>query len=213
MYIAKGNTIYSASCEKVTSIQARKEMLKKEGRCFLCLASGHRVSQCNPNKKCRRCQRRHHQSICEAAVNNSNANASNSNASNTNENHTNASNTNVSHTNMSNTDVSHTNINNTNETTAEATTLTSPPPRTNKVKILLQTARTQPYAVNGERIPVRVLFDSGSQKSYITNRLKTRLGLTPIKKELLNLNVFGSETTRKQNCDVVKVSLTTYVLL
>ena len=198
---------YSASCEKVTSIQARKEILKKKGRCFLCLASGHRVSQCNPNKKCRRCQRRHHQSICEAAVSNSNANASNSNASNTNGNHTNASNTNVSHTNMSNTDVSHTNISNTNETTAEATTLTSPPPRTNKVKILLQTARTQAYAVNGERIPVRVLFDSGSQKSYITNRLKTRLGLTPIKKELLNLNVFGSETTRKQNCDVVKVRL------
>ena len=37
--------------------------------------------------------------------------------------------------------------------------------------------------------------------------MKARLGLTLIRKELLNLNVFGSETTRKQSCDVVKVRL------
>ena len=68
-------------------------------------------------------------------------------------------------------------------------------------------ARTQAYAVNGEKVPVRVLFDSGSQKSYITNQLKARLGLTPIRKELLNLNVFGSVATREQSCDVVMVKL------
>ena len=105
-----------------------------------------------------------------------------------------------------NTDVSNTNVSNSDENTTDSTTLTSPVPRT-KVKVLLQTARTQAYAVNGEKVPVRVLFDSGSQKSYITNQLKARLGLTPIKKELLNLNVFGSVTTRKQSYDVVKVKL------
>ena len=50
-------------------------------------------------------------------------------------------------------------------TTNETTTLTLPIPRA-KVKVMLQTARTQAYAETGERIPVRVLFDSGSQKSY-----------------------------------------------
>ena len=185
---------YSASCDKVSSIQSRKDILKKEGRCFLCLANGHRVSQCSSNKKCRKCQRRHHQSICEAT-------GSNTNASNTN-----AGNTNPSNTNAGNSDVSNTNVSNSDENTTDSTTLTSPVPRT-KVKVLLQTARTQAYAVNGEKVPVRVLFDSGSQKSYITNQLKARLGLTPIKKELLNLNVFGSVTTRKQSCDVVKVKL------
>ena len=34
---------YSASCDKVSSIQSRRDILKRKGRCFLCLSSGHRV--------------------------------------------------------------------------------------------------------------------------------------------------------------------------
>jgi len=46
---------------------------------------------------------------------------------------------------------------------------------------------------NGELVPVRVLLDSGSQRSYITLKLKNRLGLKAIKKECASLNVFGSQ--------------------
>ena len=56
---------YSASCEKINAVPARNKILKKEGRCFLCLSNGHRVSHCNSNKQCRKCGRKHHQSICE----------------------------------------------------------------------------------------------------------------------------------------------------
>ena len=43
---------YSASCGAVNTVSARTEMLKKAGRCFVCLASGHRAAQCNSRKRC-----------------------------------------------------------------------------------------------------------------------------------------------------------------
>ena len=73
--------------------------------------------------------------------------------------------------------------------------------------MLLQTARTYAHASDGEMVPVRVLFDNGSQRSYLINSLKTRLSLKPLKKEVINLNVFGNNSFKRQNCDLVKVKL------
>ena len=56
---------YSASCEWVNTTVGRREVLLKEGRCFLCLTSGHCANQCSSNQKCRKCNRKHHQSLCE----------------------------------------------------------------------------------------------------------------------------------------------------
>ena len=49
---------------------------------------------------------------------------------------------------------------------------------------------------------------SGSQRTYITNSLKKRLGLVPVRTETLNLNTFGNEHFTKQQCNVVELSLT-----
>ena len=54
---------YSASCEKVLD-HTRKQMLKRDNRCFVCLGKNHRADQCEPTKSCRRCRGKHHQSIC-----------------------------------------------------------------------------------------------------------------------------------------------------
>ena len=56
---------HSAPCETITGVPARKEALKKEGRCFVCLARGHRAAQRRSSKRCRKCNHRHHQSLCE----------------------------------------------------------------------------------------------------------------------------------------------------
>ena len=75
-------------------------------------------------------------------------------------------------------------------------------------KVLLQTAVTYAQAMNGSNpIPMLVLLDSGSQRSYITNSLKKRLSLVPMKTETLNLNTFGDEHFTKQRCDMVQLSL------
>jgi len=48
--------------------------------------------------------------------------------------------------------------------------------------VVLQTAQA---IATGETkwLPIRILFDSGSQLSYVTNSLQERLGLKPIKRE------------------------------
>ena len=51
---------YSAACERVESVAACKDAHLKEGRCFLCLATGHRASPCLSLRKYRKCGRRHH---------------------------------------------------------------------------------------------------------------------------------------------------------
>ena len=45
--------------------------------------------------------------------------------------------------------------------------------------------------------PVRILFDSGSQQSYLTDDLKRKLNLNPIKTETLYLNTFAIPNTKE----------------
>jgi len=68
--------------------------------------------------------------------------------------------------------------------------------------ILLQTARAVAVGPGG-RVPIRILFDSGSQLSYITKTLKERLDIEPIRKEKLHLNTFGSATFDSRSHDIV----------
>ena len=74
--------------------------------------------------------------------------------------------------------------------------------------VLLQTA--QAMAVNNQNSAntnVRILLNTGSQRSYVTDRLKTKLNLSPVKSETLHLNTFGEENYNKQQCDVVNLHL------
>ena len=74
--------------------------------------------------------------------------------------------------------------------------------------VLLQTARAVAKNTDGTKSTnVRILFDSGSQRSYVTNSLKSRLKLRPVKSETLHLNTFGENKYRKENCDVVHLRL------
>jgi len=77
--------------------------------------------------------------------------------------------------------------------------------------VLLQTAQAYAHATNGKMIPARILFDNKSQRLYLTNSLKIRLGLKTQKKEVVNLNVFGSEGFKRQTCGLVTVKLHTRV--
>ena len=56
-------------------------------------------------------------------------------------------------------------------------------------------------------LPVRILLDSGSQRSYVTKQLKEKLGLDSLRTETLNLNTFGDDRVTKQRCHEVKIKL------
>ena len=59
------NKHLSAKCPLVTEPAARKEILKKQGQCFVCLTKGHMSRECRSNVRCFNCNNRHHNSICE----------------------------------------------------------------------------------------------------------------------------------------------------
>ena len=53
----------------------------------------------------------------------------------------------------------------------------------------------------------RIILDSGSQRSYITNRLKNELSLPVEYQESMLIKTFGSQDEKLQTCDVVCFSV------
>ncbi|XP_065054444.1 uncharacterized protein LOC135683188 [Rhopilema esculentum] len=74
--------------------------------------------------------------------------------------------------------------------------------------VLLQTAQTYGFGADrSEKQLVNILFDSGSQRSYISEETVKKLGLKVEKTETVYLNIFGSNKYEKKSCDRVTVNL------
>ena len=74
--------------------------------------------------------------------------------------------------------------------------------------VLLQTACTIIHNLSEPHISieVRLLFDSGSQRSYITEQAKKLLRLEPTGEQLLTSATFGSSKGQRRVCEIVNVS-------
>ena len=69
-----------------------------------------------------------------------------------------------------------------------AATLTS----TGNESVLLQTAQAMVHGEDeGKKMRVNILFDGGSQRSYVTEELRKKLGLKGEKKETVTVTTFG----------------------
>lgn len=74
--------------------------------------------------------------------------------------------------------------------------------------ILLQTAKAMACNIDETRkAGVRILFDNGSQRSYVTDSLVQRLKLSVSRKEKLHLDTFGDDHFKARQCEVVKFKL------
>ena len=56
---------------------------------------------------------------------------------------------------------------------------------------------------------VRAILDLGSQRSYVTNRVKDALALMPAGEQQMSILTFGSNNRNTQTCEMVRVGLTT----
>ena len=54
-------------------------------------------------------------------------------------------------------------------------------------------------------IPMRILFDGGSQRSYISESSRKKLGLPALKSEKLLIKTFGHENEQLRTSEVVKL--------
>ena len=162
----------SASCDRVTNTSERKEVLKRDRRCFICFGKNHRSAQCDPKRRCRRCGGGHHQSICDKFNNPNQRNTPKPQINQADQPPSNEVNP-----------VTDSELRASTTTVIDQQAVTTTATKSHH-QVLLQTAVTYAKSSNDSReVPVRVLLDSGSQRSYITSSLKRRLGLPTIKTE------------------------------
>ena len=55
---------FANNCRKVTTKQERKKIVIQKQLCFRCLGN-HQVATCRSRRRCRRCNRKYHTSICD----------------------------------------------------------------------------------------------------------------------------------------------------
>ncbi|CAB4015032.1 Hypothetical predicted protein, partial [Paramuricea clavata] len=147
----------SQDCKKIQNAGERKQILRKYGRCFICLKRGYISSNCLNTSKCRACSKRHHSSICESHANGS---------------------------------VTADVVHSTHSCVGSAN------------RVALQTA--QALVMGGkENVRVRVMFDSGSQRSFVTSKEKVEgkfrevfeLSVAPVQGgESVNIEVYGVDS-------------------
>ena len=99
-------------------------------------------------------------------------------------------------------------VSNTEEPKAQTTTNIH---ISSKTSVLLQTARAEISSPDNdaEKAVVRIVFDSGSQKSYVTQKLKNELNLKVVGRERLLIKAFGDERPRMRDCDIVQIAVKT----
>ena len=167
-------------CKTVTDHQVRKKILSTKNRCFICLCPGHVARNCRTNMRCLKCNRRHHSTICDCYSKETVHGKSETNEMRENRG-TSLETTSQSTTNM------HVNAKN---------------------SVLLQTARVQVKPPQKQQSStVRLVFDSGSQKSYITKEVKDALDLPVVGKDKLLIKTFGDTSPKITTCEIVQVGL------
>ena len=130
----------SSECTTVTEVRARREILKSSGRWFNYLRRGHVAGKCKSRSLCRHCNKRHNTSICEGRGTQNATPAT----------------TQAPVTPTLNPDAP--------PFESTSTTLCA----SEEKSVLLQTACARVYSSSNAQpvIELRVLFDSGSQRSY-----------------------------------------------
>ncbi|XP_028404089.1 uncharacterized protein LOC114526762 [Dendronephthya gigantea] len=165
-------------CKKVKTLENRKQIIRKYSRCFKCLNKGHIARNCSIRVKCSACKKEHHTALCDAENNPEGLEVEGEEG----------------------------NLSPTNGTGTIATLVVSPK---NKVKsgcsVALQTA--QAMLVGQKTARVRVLFDSGSQRSFVTTKRARELGCKMLRRESLSVGTFGQRALKSEVREVVQLDL------
>jgi hypothetical protein len=78
------------------------------------------------------------------------------------------------------------------------------------VPILLQTAQALLYSPDrSQHMTVKIIFDNGSQRSYITEQARKKLSLRTLGRKELFISTFAASTSHKRTCELVKAILET----
>ena len=175
----------SALCTTVTDVSSRKEILRKAGRCYVCLRKNHLSRECTSNFSCSKCRGKHHASICSR--------------------NTSVRGTPTSSTSTRTASAEPSSMPRGTQTTSNLYAGAHAP-------VLLQTAQLELSNLEAPSLPAtvaRAILDGGSQRTYITSRIQRQLSLSAVGTESLQIKTFGSSESHNTLCDVVQLGLAT----
>ncbi|XP_055848250.1 uncharacterized protein LOC129913542 [Episyrphus balteatus] len=214
-------------------VQARREFVKTNKLCFNCLRSGHPSARCQSKFRCKACNTRHHSLVHDDSINSTTINSTTkSSDSSTKINNSLVYDPNkdfVPQTNNTSLRSSQTtNFGSVNSHNSVNIPSSSPQALINNhshinhsIKTLLPTALGKVLDVNGKSQIVRMLIDTGSQVSFVTESCAQRLGL---KRKNARIPISGIGSTQAgssrgllslaitSRCDTYSISVDTYIL-
>ena len=166
-----GESHPSWKCGVVTDVTSRKNIIRRKGRCYICLQSGHISRKCESKYKCVKCKGRHNVSICEPPRENRGDKPPEK----------------------------YQPPEQVKSIALNARNYVASVVRNRESATLLQTAQAILTDVDKvSKRTVRVLFDIGSQKSFVTEDVCKSLNLRVSRKEKLILSGFGSKNETVQ---------------
>lgn len=160
------------ACGTVKNKEERKNIVRKFGRCYVCLKKGHRSFECRSGLVCTVCNEKHHISLCDKDK-----------------------------------------IAPANKEVLPSAPVAPISTNANSCvesvecggRVALQTA--QAFVQGKRNVRVRVLFDSGSQKSFVTSNVVSNANIYPFKQESLSICRFGDKEAIVSSNDVVMLNL------
>ena len=187
----------SHKCRRVTNVKTRTDILRREGRCFVCLQKGHQKRDCTARYKCRTCNGKHNIAICFGKKERDSRQKEGDRRDRT----------------QRVTEVRQTVVqenrdrDQVEEEPAEVPQHLVMSAKAERESILLQTATAYIQdSIGREGSSSKILFDSGSQRSFITEDLRARLKLKTERQEKVVIKTFGEGDVEKVSklMDVVK---------
>lgn len=186
-FCKESNTHWSDECPRYRTTEARKAQIP--GHCFNCLRPDHKIASCKRLKSCYYCKRlkHHHSSLCPDQFTITSAMATNPKTTST--------------------------AAQSKTTTATTTSRQESTPISVSIlapgeSVLLQTASTEIRSPDGTTsAKIRLILDSGSQRTYITKAMAKRLKLQPKGVIRLTLFTFGSRSPKYIDADLVELHL------
>ena len=179
--------IKSFSCSTITEPKARRTILRRSGRCFVCLKAGHITPGCQSKAKCFNCGARHHVAICENPQKPVQPRSSGAESAS-----------------LSTSEISQERSRDVGTSTMHV--------GSNNDSVLLKTAQAFVSRPDNQETGkyTQVIFDSCShQRSYITSKTREQLNLPTVGKETLLIKTFGDNSASVKECDIVQLCIRT----
>lgn len=170
---------WSSDCPN-HNLQSRLNLIKSQNRCFKCLKSGHQSKECTSKVHCYTCKKPHHTAVCRQGKNKT----------------------------LINNSVTMQDVNPKVKESQNDTVVISQAKCGGFNSIMLQVATVyvQSSEISGERIKANILFDTGSQKSFVSQNLAQKIKAQSISTHELNLSVFGQDKISPQKTNLIELS-------